>query len=435
MKRTLLLLLILLSAKSYGQLFSQDFQSGTDKSAYIGTSSHLFDWLSSFANSPSTIETEGTNNFLRFNKTGSSSSVITRRTDLDAGTTKNVAVIKFKLRMSPPDVEEATPPNNIATLYLGGGNPLPSAFDNDNVSAVPDANMFSSLLLRVQKVSASQYRFFISSTTTYFEGWQDVLYIANKSGAGITYKNPLGANATLATGKQDIWIGTTKVISAGTISANYAQSAYNQFKIIIPSNYANVKFDIDDLNMYDKVSVLPVNLISFTGKQVGSSAQLNWQTASETNNSHFNLLRAGQNGVFEKIGEVKGKQNTTVITNYVFTDFNPLAGTSYYQLQQVDLDGTIHAYEETISLSFNQGLTKLSVSPASSIAMNVLISGTKAGRAKLTISDINGRIIASKSLLLTDGSNYTDIPAPRSKGIYIATLQSAEGKANTKFAY
>ncbi|WP_113663320.1 T9SS type A sorting domain-containing protein [Pedobacter nanyangensis] len=435
MKRTLLLLFFLMSVKSYGQFFSQDFQSSTDKSTYLHASSHLFDWLSSFANSPSSIETEGPNNFLRFSKTGASSSIITKRTDLNASTTKNVAVIKFRLRISAPDIEEPTPPNNIATLYLGGGSPLPAAFDNDNVSAVPDANMFSSLLLRVQKVSAAQYRFFISSTTTYFEDWQDILYIANKSGASITYKNPLGANATLATGRQDIWIGTTKVISGGTISANYQQTTYNQFKVVIPSNYANVKFDIDDINIYDNVSVLPVNLISFTGKKLGSSALLNWQTASENNNAHFNLLRVGANGKFEKIGEVKGRQNTSAFTNYTFTDFNPLAGNVYYQLQQVDLDGTIHTYENLVVLTFNQQPIQLSVSPASNHSVNVLISGSKAGKAKLTISDTNGKIISSKWLWLTAGNNDTDVPAPRSKGIYIATLQSATGKTNTKFAY
>lgn len=435
MKKFLLVIFTFTAFNSYAQIFSQDFQSSTDRLDYIGNSANQFDWMSSFANAPSGITSESGNNFLRFNKIGSSSSVITRRTDLNANLTKNIAVIKFKLRVSPPDSEEATPPNNLTTLYLGGGSPLPSTFDNDNVSTVPDANTFSSLLLRVQKVSASQYQFFISSTTTYFEGWQDVLYIANKSGGTITYKNPLGANSTLATGRQTIWIGTNQVIGSGTISANYTQTTYNQLKIIIPANYANVKFDIDDFNLYENLNVLPVTFASFSGKKIGSSAQLSWQTVSEKNNSHFNVLRAGENGQFNKIGEVKGNTNSNSTNNYSFTDFNPLPASNYYKLQQVDLDGTVNEHNEVVPLTFNKQNTKISANVLSNSSVNIHIDGAKAGNANLSITDIHGKIISNKVLVLVDGNNKININTLSAKGIYIATLQNADGKASIKFIY
>jgi len=418
---------------SYAQIFEQNFQSSTDRLDYIGNSTNQFDWLSSFGNAPSNIVTESGNNFLRFNKTGSSSSVITRRTNLNANATKNIAVIKFKLRITPPDVEETTPPNNLITFYLGGGNPIPTAFDNDNVSTVPDANTFSSLLLRVQKVSSSQYQFFVSSTTTYFEGWQDVLYIANKSGGSITYKNPLGTNSTLATGRQTIWIGTNQVIGSGTISANYTQTTFNQLKIIIPSNYANIKFDIDDFSIHENLNVLPVTFTSFSGKKLGSSAQLSWATISESNNAHFNILRAGENRQFNKIGEVKGHTNTSSTINYSFSDFNPALANNYYKLQQVDLDGTVNEHKEIVALAFNKKGVKISANVIANSSVNIYINEAKAGKANLSIADINGKIVASKALVLTDGNHQLKLDTPLSKGVYIATLQSTAGKTSIKF--
>lgn len=86
-------------------------------------------------------------------------------------------------------------------------------------------------------------------------------------------------------------------------------------------------------------SQLPVkyNDLSATGTDNGNL--LKWSTASEKNNSHFNIERSVNGAEYEVIGLVKGAGNTNKVTSYAFTDVQQHAGTTCYRLNQVDFNG------------------------------------------------------------------------------------------------
>src|SRR5690606_8210014 len=72
---------------------------------------------------------------------------------------------------------------------------------------------------------------------------------------------------------------------------------------------------------------------------------LNWSTATETNNSGFQIerkVRSTQSTVanWVNIGFVNGKGTTTDKTFYSFKDKNERPGTYLYRLKQIDFDGT-----------------------------------------------------------------------------------------------
>ncbi len=423
MKRLLFTLMVLGSLNSYGQIFSQDFESSTTRADYVGSSSGQFDWISSFANSPATIETESSNNFFRYDKKGGSSSVITRRTNLNADLAKDLAVVKFKLRVLPPDEEQLSPTNVIANLYLANNAPVPGAMDNDNVNVVPDADLFSALSLRVQKVDASLYRFFISATSTYFEGWQEITYIANKSGSSIDYKTPLGTTRNLASGRQDVWVGTTAAITNATISANFLQTSFNQFKIRIPADFATCKIDIDDIRIYDNVTVLPVNFTSFTGNRNGSVNQLSWSTGNEKENSYFEVLRAGDDGNFSTISTVNGNGTTQQYSVYSFTDFNPLVGNNYYKIRQVDIDGAATEHPVIVNVFFGKtgnGLYVFKDKATGFITVN--IQSNEIQTDYLNITDLNGRLLFQEQIKLQSGQNSIQIPDNLQSGVYVVYI-------------
>ena len=87
---------------------------------------------------------------------------------------------------------------------------------------------------------------------------------------------------------------------------------------------------------------VPVELTSFNATKNNNDVMLSWQTATETNNSGFKILRSIQNENLEwkQIGFVEGNGTTTSESNYLFTDKNVLQGNYYYKLSQVDFDGT-----------------------------------------------------------------------------------------------
>ncbi len=86
--------------------------------------------------------------------------------------------------------------------------------------------------------------------------------------------------------------------------------------------------------------VLPVELASFAASVVKNGVELNWTTATETNNYGFEVQRSTDQAHFQRIGFVAGNGTTTKEHTYRFSDGNLAAGTYYYRLKQIDTDGT-----------------------------------------------------------------------------------------------
>ncbi len=110
---------------------------------------------------------------------------------------------------------------------------------------------------------------------------------------------------------------------------------------------------------------LPVTLILFTGKLVNANAVLNWTTATEINNDHFDIERSYNGDAFIKVGEVIGSGTHNQLKNYTFTDntINKLSADKFfYRLKQVDFDGQLE-YSHTILVNKNEISGGISIYP------------------------------------------------------------------------
>jgi len=120
----------------------------------------------------------------------------------------------------------------------------------------------------------------------------------------------------------------------------------------IPGSYTALFVRAYLIMEYD--NIIPVELTSFTASvlQNEKAIQLNWTTATETNNSGFEIQRTsplpspyqGEGGEaergWEKIGFVPGFGTTTEPKSYSFVDENVTSGNYTYRLKQIDFDGT-----------------------------------------------------------------------------------------------
>lgn len=97
---------------------------------------------------------------------------------------------------------------------------------------------------------------------------------------------------------------------------------------------------------------LPVELLSFGVKSSGHNVEINWSTASETNNDYFTIERSKDGAVFEEVVRTKGAGNSYKILKYAAIDNNPYEGTSFYRLKQTDYDGRL-TYSHTLALHYN----------------------------------------------------------------------------------
>ena len=85
--------------------------------------------------------------------------------------------------------------------------------------------------------------------------------------------------------------------------------------------------------------VTPVELTSFAATTDNRNVTLNWSTATELNNSGFQVERSN-GSAYEVVGFVAGHGTTSEVRNYSFVDQNVVSGSYSYRLKQVDFNGT-----------------------------------------------------------------------------------------------
>lgn len=93
--------------------------------------------------------------------------------------------------------------------------------------------------------------------------------------------------------------------------------------------------------LYSTDQPLPVELSTFQARlQADQTTLLHWQTATEHNNTGFDIERSNDGKNWEKIGFVPGHGNSQEQRTYQFIDPRPLPGNNFYRLVQVDADGS-----------------------------------------------------------------------------------------------
>jgi Secretion system C-terminal sorting domain len=163
----------------------------------------------------------------------------------------------------------------------------------------------------------------------------------------------------------------------------------------------------------------PVELLNFEGKSMGKSVKLFWQTASERNNSKFEIERnmVGSSEKFEKIGEIKGLLSNFTIKSYDFVDETPHTDNiNYYRLRQVDLDGTstLSKVIGVIAHAANKGFKVYPNFISRGLDMRIETDFTEA--STFDIIDLTGRIVKTvRKAENTEGSQIStsDLQAGR----------------------
>jgi len=98
-----------------------------------------------------------------------------------------------------------------------------------------------------------------------------------------------------------------------------------------------------------KAVAIPVELTSFTADVSNGAVVLNWKTASETNNSGFEIQRRTEKGQWKELGFVTGSGTTSEIRSYSFTDNTVNNGFYSYRLKQIDYDGSFE-YSDVVDV-------------------------------------------------------------------------------------
>ena len=169
---------------------------------------------------------------------------------------------------------------------------------------------------------------------------------------------------------------------------------------------------------------LPVQLISFTSGCTDEGTRLEWSTASEYNNHHYEIYRSANAVEYDLAGTIPAVMNSTTRNSYNFRDNDQNNNLTYYKLRQVDIDGI---FEEFGPVTSNCKRRK----PLYSINNNTLtflntelITGS---RFHLRITDTAGRLIEERELQLNEGEKRFSLGKLPVQSLLICNLTDESG--------
>ena len=172
------------------------------------------------------------------------------------------------------------------------------------------------------------------------------------------------------------------------------------------------------------MTTLPIELIYFKGIIQKSNHLLSWQTATETNNSHFNIERSTDAKAWSTIGQVQGTGTTSEVQSYAFEDKKPFSGQNYYRLKQLDYDGA-YSYSPVVSLIHKNYEVTIYPNPVNSYVEVKFDDFERKDSYSLLLTNSLGQLI--KEILIESLSTQVDMDS-LSAGIYNLRVVNKRGK-------
>jgi outer membrane protein assembly factor BamB len=178
--------------------------------------------------------------------------------------------------------------------------------------------------------------------------------------------------------------------------------------------------------------VVSVELVSFSASRVGRNVNLEWNTASELNNFGFEILKSNDGHNFEKLGFVHGHGTTSTQKNYYFVDEDASSQILFYQLNQIDFDGTqTQSQIIKIDLTAPVDFTVLNNYPNPFNASTVIkFTVPSADFVQVTITNVTGEIVKLLLNKLVDTGTHhvfwngkNDFGSTVASGTYICSVK------------
>ncbi|KAA3437724.1 T9SS type A sorting domain-containing protein [Rufibacter hautae] len=179
-------------------------------------------------------------------------------------------------------------------------------------------------------------------------------------------------------------------------------------------------------------SVLPVSWLYVKAERKNQEVQLQWATATEINNDHFEVEFSQDGKTFTQAGIVKGAGNSSVQKDYSFDHQSSAKGTAYYRVKQVDLDGKFEYSKVVAVQGGGAALAQITLYPNPSHDFLHLGNVTLDPTALVEILDAQGRQV-NKIKPVMEGAT-PKIPVQQlPSGNYILRVKNASQLIQQRF--
>lgn len=286
-----------------------------------------------------------------------------------------------------------------------------------------------------------------------FTGNADGTYQAAPSWTlSASYNALLGVNAASLTGYSVAGIRKVKGTGAGNkvmagapgLTLNFGSGLLNLgntlgtlFGLAAGSNGVGKSFVLDPLlcNGGQGVVSLPLNIINFDAVPYGNTRVLiSWDVVTEKNINSYTIERSTDGLHWQVFGLLPGNAASDKKEHFELTDNHPYSGTSYYRVQQMDIDNSIY-YTNIKTINLGAGaVTRLSVTNPFRQSITLRLDAAAAGKAEISLLDITGKIIRRQENTVINGVNTITLDnlSPLSKGIYLVRVSAGGQQYSSK---
>nr|WP_294897602.1 T9SS type A sorting domain-containing protein [uncultured Pedobacter sp.] len=177
---------------------------------------------------------------------------------------------------------------------------------------------------------------------------------------------------------------------------------------------------------------LPVSLIKFGASKKINGCLLNWETASEVNNSHFILYRSANGLSFEELARITAKNQAS---KYQYIDESPFSGNNYYKLVQVDFDGkSVELGIKALNFDLTENQSVIVYPNPADRVVNLLFGRPFENNVSIKLFNLKGEEVQKEELpLQNQKTNYSiELNKAITSGIYIINVKSGNYNCSKK---
>lgn len=351
----------------------------------------------------------------------------------------------------------------IYEVFAGGGN-IGSYYKNDYVVLYNKGNVSQSLvgwsLQKAQNASSSNWKVFPLTGSIGANQYYLIKFDGNNNGS----LNPLPTpdfDVTPLVGSGGITLlDVDLAVSAGKLALSSSTTAFNTST---PSGGNVVDFlgygtadaaegtkasamdathalrriangqDTNDNSVdFTRVSpnpiniALPVTLTYFRAVlEENKQVLLRWETASESNSSHFVVERSADALNYHEIANLPAQGNSLEVSQYTFTDVTPLAGVNYYRLRQVDMDDAFVTYRPVAVWTEESG-TASGLYPNPMLGRVFFLKMENLAQASVMVFRVDGRMVDVTKIDMSPNISQLTINEVLDDGIYFVHIRSEE---------
>ncbi|MCW3117940.1 MAG: C-terminal target protein [Chitinophagaceae bacterium] len=182
-------------------------------------------------------------------------------------------------------------------------------------------------------------------------------------------------------------------------------------------------------SFFNTQTLLPVKLLSFDAKTVGTANKITWSATNEIDLKYYIVEKSVDGNTWEEFAKISTGSNADV-NNYSVTDYDKNKSTVFYRLRQANING-LATYSKIVKIDgATIGQTEVIRSSVLNNKINLNIKTSANDNFIFDVYTLSGAKIAQAQNKIYTGNNQfvLDLPAGHSAAVYLLVIKNKSGR-------